>query len=60
MYDTPPKVGDKVVVPWWKHVRSLRGTITKIDGAYHYIKVKGNPNYDVLELYETEFMVISK
>jgi hypothetical protein len=54
------KVGAKVSVPWWrngKRVRNLRGYITAIDGAYHYIKVVSTKRYDIIELYESEFKV---
>lgn len=63
----PAKVGDRVTVPWWeakpgsmehKKVPNLKGKIVAINGAYHYVKIKGNPKYDVLELYPNEFKVI--
>jgi hypothetical protein len=55
------KVGDKVSAPWWrngKRVRNLRGYITRIDGAYHYVKVISSNRYDELELYPSEFKVV--
>lgn len=55
------KVGAKVSVPWWrngKRVRNLYGYITKISGAYHYIKVVSTKRYDIIELYQTEFQVM--
>jgi hypothetical protein len=59
------KVGDKVILLWWegldpKKVPDLTGTIERIDGAYHYVKVDNNPKYDVLELYPNEFTVENK
>lgn len=63
----PAKVGDQVTVPWWeskagaikaKRVRNLNGKIVAINGAYHYVKIKGNPKYDVLELYPNEFRIL--
>lgn len=56
-----PQVGDEVSVPWWnngKRVGNLQGYITRIDGAYHYVKITSTDKYDVLELYETEFQII--
>jgi hypothetical protein len=59
-----PKVGDKVTIPWWEYrygawkatrVRNLTGKIISIDGGYHYVKIKGNPKYDVIVLYSVEF-----
>jgi hypothetical protein len=62
------KVGQRVTIPWWeydlggseppKKVPNLTGTIESINGAYHYVKIEGNPKYDVLELYPNEFEVI--
>jgi len=60
------RVGDKVNIPWWEYdpdrgcqtVPDLTGTIIRINGAYHYIKVDNNPKYDVLELYPNEFKVV--
>lgn len=61
------KVGQRVTVPWWEtkdfggpaiKVPNLTGTIERINGAYHYVKIEGNPRYDVLELYPNEFEVI--
>lgn len=64
-----PKVGDKVTIPWTDYGigcdqrperYTLLGTITRINGAYHYVKVHNNPKYDVLELYPNEFEVVRK
>lgn len=63
----PAKVGDQVTVPWWeskpgdtksRRVRNLKGKIVAINGAYHCVKIKGNPKYDVIELYPNEFRII--
>lgn len=57
-----PKVGDKVIAPWWEYkngkavkTASLNGTIVEINGAYHYIEVKGRGTF---ELYPNEFEVV--
>lgn len=61
------KVGDKVTIPWWDYGigcnerpehYTLTGTIVRIDGGYHYVKINNNSKYDVLELYENEFKVV--
>ncbi len=64
----PPKVGDRIKAPWWEYdmgilhsatrVDDITGTIIRINGAYHYIKVDNNPKLDVVELYPTEFEVV--
>lgn len=64
----PPKVGDRIKAPWWEYdmgilhspsrVDDITGTIERINGAYHYIKVDNNPKLDVVELYPNEFEVV--
>lgn len=66
----PPKVGDRVKAPWWEYdmgilhgptrVDDITGTIIRINGAYHYIKVDNNSKLDVVELYPNEFEVVKE
>ena len=61
------KVGDRVRIPWFEggswekkphRVPDLFGTIRRIIGAYHYVKIENNDKYNILELYSVEFEVV--
>ena len=63
-----PKAGDRVRVPWSvqdvngsnKKIDDLLGFIESIDGGYYYIEIVNNKEYDTMELYHGEFIVIEE